>query len=151
MRAIASDVFAPQISQLVHLAHEPFFQAIFDMESPCVARGRVALLGDAAFVARPHVGMGTTKASLDARYLADAIVRSEGDLGVALRIYDEAVRMFGTRIVARGRWLGAHLEAQVTKPREQRTAHELNHMPFDKLFREVGAALADIPELAELT
>ena len=45
-----------------------FFQAIFDMESPSVASGRVVLLGDAAFVARPHVGMGTTKAALDARY-----------------------------------------------------------------------------------
>ncbi len=65
--------------------------------------------------------------------------------------YDEAVRKFGSRVVARGRWLGAHLEAQVTKPREQRTPHELNHMPFDTLFREVGAALCDIPELAELT
>ena len=27
--------------------------------------GRVVLLGDAAFVARPHTGMGVTKAALD--------------------------------------------------------------------------------------
>ncbi|MGZ5159756.1 MAG: FAD binding domain-containing protein [Burkholderiales bacterium] len=64
MRRFAREIFAPQIAQLVELARQPFFQAIFDMESPCVARGRVALLGDAAFVARPHVGMGTTKAAL---------------------------------------------------------------------------------------
>jgi 2-polyprenyl-6-methoxyphenol hydroxylase-like FAD-dependent oxidoreductase len=150
MRRFAREIFAPQIAQLVELATQPFFQAIFDMESPCVARGRVALLGDAAFVARPHVGMGTTKAALDARYLTEAIV-AEGNLDTALARYDQAVRKFGSRVVARGRWLGAHLEAQVTKPREQRTSHELNHMPFDTLFREVGAALCDIPELAELT
>jgi 2-polyprenyl-6-methoxyphenol hydroxylase-like FAD-dependent oxidoreductase len=32
--------------------------------------GRVALLGDAACVARPHAGMGVTKAALDALSLA---------------------------------------------------------------------------------
>jgi 2-polyprenyl-6-methoxyphenol hydroxylase-like FAD-dependent oxidoreductase len=150
MRRLARHLFAPQIADLVALAAQPFFQAIFDMESPCVARGRVVLLGDAAFVARPHVGMGTTKAALDARYLAEAIA-AEDDINAALDRYDRAVRRFGTRVVARGRWLGAHLEAQVTKPVEARTAHELHHMPFDVLFREVGAALSDIPELAELT
>ena len=53
--------------------------------------------------------------------------------------------------MARGRWLGAHLEAQVTKAREARLKHELSHMPYGTLFREVGAALAEIQELAELT
>ena len=129
--------------------HDEMFHVM--MESPSVVAGRVALLGDAAFVARPHVGMGTTKAALDARYLADALLGKEGDLSAALREYDAAVRKFGTRAVARGRWLGAHLAAQVTKPRAQRTEHELHHMPLDKLFREVGAALTDVPELAELT
>ena len=32
-----------------------------------------ALLGDAAFVARPHVGAGVTKAALNAAWLADAL------------------------------------------------------------------------------
>ena len=45
---------------------QPFFQPIFDLESPRTVFGRVALLGDAAFVARPHVGAGVTKAALDA-------------------------------------------------------------------------------------
>jgi 2-polyprenyl-6-methoxyphenol hydroxylase-like FAD-dependent oxidoreductase len=35
---------------------------------------RAAILGDAAFVARPHVGMGVTKAALDAESLADALL-----------------------------------------------------------------------------
>jgi 2-polyprenyl-6-methoxyphenol hydroxylase-like FAD-dependent oxidoreductase len=147
---LARELFAPQISELVDLTRQPFFQAIFDMESPSVVSERVALLGDAAFVARPHVGMGTTKAALDARYLAEAI-NSNDDLDAALKQYDAACRKFGQRVVARGRWLGAHLEAQVRKPREARTPHELHHIPFDTLFREVGAALRDIPELAELT
>lgn len=116
-----------------------------------MAQGRVALLGDAAFVARPHVGMGMTKAALDAPYLAEVIGACGDDIEGALKRYDIACRTFGARVVARGRWLGAHLEAQVRKPRSQRTPHELSHMPFDTLLREVGAALRDIPELAELT
>ena len=43
---------------------------IFDIETPRIALGRVVLLGDAAFVALPHVGAGVTKAALDAECLA---------------------------------------------------------------------------------
>jgi 2-polyprenyl-6-methoxyphenol hydroxylase-like FAD-dependent oxidoreductase len=150
MQYQARALFAPQIAQLVEMAQQKFFQAIFDMESPSVVNGRVALLGDAAFVARPHVGMGTTKAALDAQYLGDALLAQGDDLNAALGQYDERVRRFGTRVVERGRWLGAHLEAQVTKPRAQRTPHELSHMPLGTLLREVGAALRDIPALAEV-
>ena len=49
---------------------QPFLQPIYDLDSPRMAFGRVALLGDAAFVARPHVGMGVTKAGDDAMALA---------------------------------------------------------------------------------
>jgi 2-polyprenyl-6-methoxyphenol hydroxylase-like FAD-dependent oxidoreductase len=150
MERQARSLFAPQIGELVGMAQHKFFQAIFDMESPSVVSGRVALLGDAAFVARPHVGMGTTKAALDAQYLGDALLSRGDDFAAALRQYDERVRTFGRRVVERGRWLGAHLEAQVTKPRAQRTEHERSHMPLDKLLREVGAALRDIPALAEV-
>ena len=150
MRTLAHGVYAPQIAQLSDITRQPFFQAIFDLESPRVYSGRVALLGDAAFVARPHLAMGTTKAALDASFLCDALLAEPGDLARALARYDEPVRKFGTRLVARGRWLGAHLEAQITKPRAQRTEHELHHMPHDMLLREFSARLEDIPELAEL-
>ena len=42
------------------------FQGIFDFISPQTVFGRVALLGDAAFLARPHPGAGTTKCAMDA-------------------------------------------------------------------------------------
>ena len=42
---------------------EPILSAIFDLEAPRMTFGRVALVGDAAFVARPHVGTGVTKAA----------------------------------------------------------------------------------------
>ncbi len=148
IRAVAHDKLAPQIAAVVDLTTQPFFQAIFDIESPRIVQGRIALIGDAAFVARPHVGMGITKAALDARCLADAIVAADGELDAALANYDSARRAFGMRAVARSRRLGAHLEAQL-KPRELRTPDELHQRP-EIVLRELGVQLSDIPELAEL-
>jgi len=128
---------------LGHAAHEL-------SASPRIAQGRVALLGDAAFVGRPHSGMGTTKAALDAQYLTDALIAAEGDLDSALADYDQARSLFGSRVVARGRWLGAHMSAHLAKPKHLRTPGELAHRPPDVTMREFGAKLCDIPDLAAI-
>jgi 2-polyprenyl-6-methoxyphenol hydroxylase-like FAD-dependent oxidoreductase len=107
---------APQIAALVARAPQPILQAIFDLESPRMAFGRVVLLGDAAFTARPHVGMGVTKAALDAQGLADALVASGGDVAGALARYDRERRAVGSLLVARGRRLGAYIDAQRRPP-----------------------------------
>jgi 2-polyprenyl-6-methoxyphenol hydroxylase-like FAD-dependent oxidoreductase len=148
MRALAKEVLAPQFSQLLALTDKIYFQAIYDLQSPNMARGRIALLGDAAFVARPHCAMGVTKAGLDAESLADALAWSGDDIAAGLARYDEEQGEFGRRTVARARYLGAHLEAQ-HKPRELRTPAELSRDP-EKWIRESGARLCDIPELLEL-
>jgi 2-polyprenyl-6-methoxyphenol hydroxylase-like FAD-dependent oxidoreductase len=148
MRAAADTLLAPQMVQVVQLTAQPFFQAIFDLESARLVRGRSALLGDAAFVARPHVGMGVTKAALDAQFLADALVAADGDVDVALGRYDQARRLFGQRVVARARTLGAHLEAKSD------SRAKLREDPYERpevVLRECGANLSDIPELAALT
>ena len=145
MRAEAKALLAPQIYEIVERTPQPFFQAIFDLESPRMAIGRVALLGDAAFVARPHVGMGVTKAALDAQCLAQSIAAVPGDLPAALARYDAERRLFGTRVVARSRRLGAYIEAQL-KPPELRTAEECDQRP-EVVLREIGANLANISEL----
>ena len=107
---------APQIAALVARAAQPILQAIFDLESPRMAFGKIALLGDAAFVARPHVGMGVTKAALDAQGLTDALAASGGDLAAALARYDRERRRAGSLLVARGRRLGAYLDARRGPP-----------------------------------
>ncbi|MDB5810749.1 MAG: monooxygenase FAD-binding [Betaproteobacteria bacterium] len=146
MRAEAEALLAPQIYEIVERAPQPFFQAIFDLESPRMTVGRVVLLGDAAFVARPHVGMGVTKAALDAQSLAQAIAAAPDDLNAALDNYDRERRIFGTRVVARSRRLGAYIEAQL-KPPELRTPEECDQRP-EVVLREIGAKLANISELA---
>ncbi len=111
MKAAAKRLFAPTIADIVARAPQPLLQAIFDLESPQLVFGRVALLGDAAFVARPHVIAGVTKAALDALGLADAINGAGDDLDAALASYDRERRAFGNEIVDYARRLGAHLEA----------------------------------------
>ncbi|HEY0223408.1 MAG TPA: FAD-dependent monooxygenase, partial [Pseudolabrys sp.] len=54
MRDDAKRLLAPQFRQIVRLIEEPILQPIYDLESPRMAFGRVAIVGDAAFVARPH-------------------------------------------------------------------------------------------------
>jgi 2-polyprenyl-6-methoxyphenol hydroxylase-like FAD-dependent oxidoreductase len=111
LRASARDRLPPQIASLVTLAPQPILQPIYDLESPQISFGRVALIGDAAFVARPHVGTGVTKAALDAQSLADALAATPCDLEEALMRYERERRPPGHRLVARGRYLGGYLEA----------------------------------------
>ena len=110
MRSAADELLAPQIAQIVRIARQPFFQPIFDVESPRMAFGRVALLGDAAFVARPHVGMGVTKGACDATALADCLVESGNDVPSALARYESRRLRFNAAVVAHGRELGTWLQ-----------------------------------------
>jgi 2-polyprenyl-6-methoxyphenol hydroxylase-like FAD-dependent oxidoreductase len=139
----AHALLAPLIAELVERS-QPFFQAIFDVESPRLAMQRVCLLGDAAFVARPHVGMGVTKAALDALCLANSL--KQHDVDAALARYDRLRGEFGRRCVARARRLGAYIEARA-RPERGWTAEQLDQRP-ERVMREVAAALSDIPELA---
>lgn len=111
LRASATDRLPPQLASLVTQASQPVLQPIYDLESPQLAFGRVVLVGDAAFVARPHVGTGVTKAALDAQGLAEALAETPDDLEGALMRYERQRRQFGHRLVARGRYLGGYLEA----------------------------------------
>ncbi|HEX3973450.1 MAG TPA: FAD-dependent monooxygenase, partial [Stellaceae bacterium] len=103
--------FAPPLAAIVRRTRQPYPHGIFDVEAPRLTFGRVVLLGDSAFVARPHVGAGITKAALDAKGLAEALTAAP-DLAAALTRYDRERRAFGSALVARARHLGAYLEAE---------------------------------------
>lgn len=70
MRDDAARRLPPPFVAMLDHGERPFFTPIYDHHSPVMAEGRVALSGDAACVARPHVGMGVTKAAQDALSLA---------------------------------------------------------------------------------
>ena len=115
---------APQIAE-IFARTAPFFQPIYDLISPRLVFGRVVLVGDAAFVTRPHAGAATTKAALDAAILADCMRHAGDDLGDELRHFERSQQPFGSAMVALGQEEGVYLSAQI-KPKHQRTAEELN-------------------------
>ena len=121
MRAAAAAVLAPQFNAMLALCAQPFLQPIYDLEVPRMAFGRVAILGDAAFVARPHVGAGVAKAAADAGALADALAAHD-EVATALRAFEAARRPVGQRIIARARHLGAYVQADLSTEAERRSA-----------------------------
>jgi 2-polyprenyl-6-methoxyphenol hydroxylase-like FAD-dependent oxidoreductase len=112
MREEAARLLSPQFAEVVARTCEPFVQAIYDLESPRLVDGRAVLIGDAAFVARPHVGMGVTKAAGDAVALARAI-ENDRDLGATLSRFEHSRMAFGQKVVAEARRLGAYMQAQL--------------------------------------
>ncbi len=120
MRAAAERLLAPQMREIIRLIEEPILQPIYDLESPHLAFGRVAIVGDAAFVARPHVGAGVSKASDDAAVLAAAL--DDDDIESALRRFEAARLPDNRKIIERARHLGAYLQATQTAEERARSA-----------------------------
>src|SRR5207342_2222084 len=99
MRAAAERLLAPQFREIVRMIDEPILQPIYDLETPRMAFGRVAIIGDAAFVARPHVAAGVAKAADDAAALALAL---EADQVETALLRFEAERLpVGRKIIER--------------------------------------------------
>lgn len=71
-KAHAIRTLPPNFVEIVLRAEQHMLQPIYDVESTRIAFGQVALIGDAAFVARPHVGIGVLKAAQDAQALPRA-------------------------------------------------------------------------------
>lgn len=134
-RADAQRLLSPQFAEVVRATPQPFFQPIYDVESTQLAFGRVTLAGDAAFVARPHIGMGVTKAAVDALALANAL-RSAGSIEEALARYETARLRAGRAAVARARELGAYMEAAVATP--SRSARESRVPSSRSILRETA-------------
>src|SRR4029079_14970254 len=110
---------APQFRQIVRLIEEPILQTIYDLESPRMAFGRVAILGDAAFVARPHVAAGVSKAADDAAALA-ASLQNEENVEAALKRYEAPSLPENYGSSERARHLGAYLQATRTQEEQAR-------------------------------
>ncbi len=124
MRSDAERLLAPQFRALVRMIGEPILQPIYDLETPRMAFGRVAITGDAAFVARPHVAAGVAKAADDAAALVAALARDEVE--PALRRFEAARLPVGRRIIERARHLGSYLQAsQSVEERARSQRHSI--------------------------
>lgn len=77
-----------------------YFDKFCQIKMPSWSKGRVALVGDAAYCATPAAGMGGSLAIVGATALADAFVKHDGNVDAALQAYDESLRPFVEKVQA---------------------------------------------------
>jgi 2-polyprenyl-6-methoxyphenol hydroxylase-like FAD-dependent oxidoreductase len=114
VRARAQTMLPRVFAELVTSTREPFVQAIVDLASPRMAWQRCCLLGDAAFVPRPHTAASTAKAAGDVLALAGALHQAgAGNEAAALRRWEPERLAVGRELGEHGRRLG--LRSQTAK------------------------------------
>lgn len=128
LRRAAAETLSPQFAEVVERTPQPFIQVIQDLATPRMMLGpRTVVIGDAAFVARPHVGMGVTKAASDASALAEALAE-HAEIPAALAAFDARRQPYGAAVVRRARQLGAYMQAEFATD-EDRIAAERHRQP----------------------
>ena len=106
LREDAARLLHPRFTELVTATAEPFIQAISDLAVDRMAFGRTCLLGDAAFVVRPHTAGATAKAAADAMALAASIAAKPDDVPGALLDYQSVRLAAGQNMTDHGVRLG---------------------------------------------
>ncbi len=120
MKADASNLLAPFLAKTVWATNRPFLQPIYEASSERLVFDRCITIGDAAFTARPHIGMGVSKAADDAARLAEAfcshpdsssgaVTRSIEHFTIALKNWEAQRLAFGRATVQQSANLGAYV------------------------------------------
>jgi 2-polyprenyl-6-methoxyphenol hydroxylase-like FAD-dependent oxidoreductase len=123
MQADAREILPDTLLDSLLQIKQPFVTPIYDFTAPAIVYGRVAMVGDAAANARPHMGFGMAKAGTDAQALAKHLAQNE-DIDAALKAYNAERQPIGNTIVMHGRKLGTHLGVNL-RTEEDRRMHEL--------------------------
>ena len=105
-KAIAGEALPDDFGRLVAETDEPFVQVIHDLAVPRMAFGRACLLGDAAFIPRPHTAASTAKAVANATALAESLSFHGDDVEAALKAWEPAQIRLGRHLEEHGRALG---------------------------------------------
>ncbi len=113
MRAHAVARLPKVAADAVTSCDKPFVQAVYDLEVERMAFGRICLLGDAAFIMRPHAAAGTAKAAADAWALADAL-SANPSIPDALLDWEPGQLMIGRNLTARTQRLGRASQVEGT-------------------------------------
>jgi 2-polyprenyl-6-methoxyphenol hydroxylase-like FAD-dependent oxidoreductase len=106
LRSAAGRLLAPTLQILVRATAEPFVQAIQDLRVEKMVFGRTILLGDSAYVPRPHTAGSTAKAAANAVALAHALSKGGEHLQSALSGWELQQRRLGISMSELGISLG---------------------------------------------
>ncbi|MFD2569892.1 FAD-dependent monooxygenase [Spirosoma soli] len=80
-----------------------YFVEFYQIKMPSWTKGRVALVGDAAYCASPAAGMGGSLAMSGAAALADALQKHDGNYALAFENYNHNFRPFIESVQAEAR------------------------------------------------
>jgi 2-polyprenyl-6-methoxyphenol hydroxylase-like FAD-dependent oxidoreductase len=146
MKADAHRTFPRLFADLIAQMEGMFFQAIYDLESERMGKGKAAVIGDAAFVARPHCGAGVSKAASDAACLSEALARSSSVENAIQTLNAERVPQGRAAVAWAGR-LGSYLQMDETGHR--RANYSPDAPPVSKQFviENTGIELSEAYQL----
>jgi 2-polyprenyl-6-methoxyphenol hydroxylase-like FAD-dependent oxidoreductase len=113
MKKDAHQLLPPIFANVIELMDGMFVQAIYDLRSERMGEGRVAIIGDAAFVARPHCGAGVAKAADDAVALARALDANKDTEAAVGKFSDERTKA-GNAAVDWAAHLGSYFQTDKT-------------------------------------
>jgi 2-polyprenyl-6-methoxyphenol hydroxylase-like FAD-dependent oxidoreductase len=136
-------VFPPMFAEVIGRMEGMFVQAIYDLESSQMGRGRIAVIGDAAFVARPHCGAGVSKAADDAASLTTALNTNP--------LIEDAIDAFSAERTKAGRaavaW-AAHLGSyfQMDRTGHRRAGFSADQPPIspEYIIQHTGIELSEV-------
>ena len=107
MREAAHAELAPAVAEVIARTAQPYLQVVFDTRIPGMADGRVAIIGDAAFAARPHAAAGSAKAAADAWALYEHLTEHSGGIIEALKMWEPGQLQLGNQLIDRTSAMGA--------------------------------------------
>jgi 2-polyprenyl-6-methoxyphenol hydroxylase-like FAD-dependent oxidoreductase len=99
-KALVAERFAaagwevPRLIAAMHAAPDFLLDSMAQVRLRTWSRGRVVLLGDAAWCTTPLTGLGTTLAVVGAYVLAGELAAANGDHDVAYRRFEEVLRAY---------------------------------------------------------
>jgi 2-polyprenyl-6-methoxyphenol hydroxylase-like FAD-dependent oxidoreductase len=95
----------PRLAELVAATPAPFLQTIVDVDVQQTVFGQTCLVGDAAFVVRPHTAGATAKAAFDGMTLA-ASLSCARNLEAGLQAFEREQLRYGKQVLDYGLSLG---------------------------------------------
>ena len=123
------------IYELLNKSSQILIQPIYDLISDCLVNDNIILVGDCAFTARPHVGMGVTKAALDCLDLMNTLsITKNNNMNLNLKDWEKKRIKEGLFLVNRSREMGSYL-----------TYNKVISMPsYNKVLEETAVSIKHI-------
>ena len=143
MKEEAHRVFSPAFADVIARMEGMFVQAIYDLQSERMGRGKIAIIGDAAFVARPHCGAGVSKAADDAASLATAL-NTTHLIEDAIAAFSAERTRAGKAAVAWAAHLGSYFQMDRTGHRRSDFSPDRPPISPDYIIQNTGIELSEV-------